>query len=107
MSRALEPDGRNLFTTANTYTRPGTAYLALWQALGRDRMISAMNDIQSTYGGGNITEQQLEDSSATGCRCRARRATRGSTSSSRSGSTRRTRRAARTRRTSRRSPARA
>src|SRR5690349_21308928 len=55
------PTVGSLFTTSNTYTRPGTAYLALWQALGRDRMISAMQDIQSTYGGGNITEQQLED----------------------------------------------
>jgi hypothetical protein len=55
------PTVGSLFTTSNTYTRPGTAYLALWQALGRDRMISAMHDIQSTYGGANITEQQLED----------------------------------------------
>ena len=54
------PTVGNLFSTANTYTRPGTAYLALWQALGRDQMISAMHDIQSTYGGGNITEPQLE-----------------------------------------------
>ena len=51
----------NLFTTVSTYTRPGTAYLALWQTLGRDRMINAMKDIQSTYGGKNITEPQLED----------------------------------------------
>ena len=51
----------NLFTTANTYTRPGTAYVALWQTLTRDGMIAAMKDIQSTYGGRNITEPQLED----------------------------------------------
>jgi hypothetical protein len=54
------PTVNSLFNTSNTYTRPGTTYLALWEALGRDRMISAMNDIQSTYGGGNITEPQLE-----------------------------------------------
>jgi hypothetical protein len=54
------PTVGNLFSTASTYTRPGTAYLALWQTLGRDRMISAMQDIQATYGGGNITEPQLE-----------------------------------------------
>jgi hypothetical protein len=54
------PTVGNLFSTSSTYTRPGTAYLALWQTLGRDRMISAMQDIQSTYGGGNITEPQLE-----------------------------------------------
>ncbi len=60
-SAPSNPTVNNLFTTSFTYTRPGTAYLALWQALGRDRMISAMKDIQSTYGGGNVTEQQLED----------------------------------------------
>jgi len=54
------PTVNSLFTTSSTYTRPGTTYLALWQALGRDRMIAAMHDIQSTYGGGNITELQLE-----------------------------------------------
>lgn len=51
----------NLFTTANTYTRPGTAYLALWRILGRDRMVATMKQIQSDYGGGTITESQLED----------------------------------------------
>jgi hypothetical protein len=55
------PTVGNLFSTASTYTRPGTTYLALWQILGRDRMISAMKDIQSTYGGKNIFEPQLED----------------------------------------------
>jgi hypothetical protein len=54
------PTVGSLFTTSNTYTRPGTAYLALWQTLGRDNMIAAMHDIQGTYGGGNITEPQLE-----------------------------------------------
>jgi hypothetical protein len=54
------PTVGSLFTTSNTYTRPGTTYLALWEALGRDNMIAAMHDIQSTYGGGNITEPQLE-----------------------------------------------
>jgi Peptidase family M1 domain len=60
-SAPSNPTVGNLFSTSSTYTRPGTAYLALWQALGRDRMISAMQDIQATYGGGYITEQQLED----------------------------------------------
>jgi hypothetical protein len=54
------PTVGSLFSTSNTYTRPGTTYLALWHILGRDRMISAMHDIQGTYGGGNITEPQLE-----------------------------------------------
>jgi len=60
-SAPSNPTVNNLFTTVSTYTRPGTAYVALWQILGRDRMISAMKNIQSTYGGGNITEPQLED----------------------------------------------
>ena len=55
------PSVGTLFTTNFTYNRPGTAYLALWRILGRDRMISAMQDIQGTYGGSSITEQQLED----------------------------------------------
>jgi Peptidase family M1 domain len=59
-SAPSNPTVGNLFTTVSTYTRPSTTYLALWQTLGRDRMISAMHDIQSTYGGGNITEPQLE-----------------------------------------------
>jgi Peptidase family M1 domain len=54
------PQVTNLFTTANTYTRPGTAYLALWRILGRDTMIATMKRIQADYGGGNITEAQLE-----------------------------------------------
>jgi aminopeptidase N len=55
------PTVGNLFSTNSTYTRPGTAYLALWQTLGRNRMIAAMRDIQASYGGGNITEPLLED----------------------------------------------
>src|SRR3954470_8066871 len=55
------PTSANLFSTATTYTRPGTSYVALWQTLTRDGMIASMKDIQSTYGGKTITEQQLED----------------------------------------------
>jgi hypothetical protein len=61
ISAPSNPTVNNLFTTVSTYTRPGTAYVALWQTLGRDGMIGAMKDIQSTYGGKNITEPQLED----------------------------------------------
>ncbi len=61
ISAPSNPTVNNLFTTVSTYTRPGTAYLALWQTLGRDRMIDSMKDIQSTYGGKNITEPQLEN----------------------------------------------
>ncbi len=50
----------NLFTTSNTYNRPATTYIALWHILGKDRMISAMKQIQTQYGGGSITEAQEE-----------------------------------------------
>jgi hypothetical protein len=54
------PTVGNLFTTANTYNRPGATYLALWQILGKDRMVETMKRIQADYGGGVITEPQLE-----------------------------------------------
>jgi hypothetical protein len=61
------PTVGTLFTTSSTYTRPGTAYLALRQILDAsasrpesDRWIGAMKQIQSQYGGGVITEPQLE-----------------------------------------------
>jgi hypothetical protein len=53
------PQASNLFTTANTYRRPGTSYVALRAILGKDRFNSANREIQSTYGGGSITEPQL------------------------------------------------
>jgi hypothetical protein len=62
-----DPTVGNLFSTASTYRRPGTAYLALNQILdgsmsrlSSDRWIGAMEQIQSQYGGGTITEPQLE-----------------------------------------------
>ena len=54
------PTVGSLFTTSNTYTRPGTTYLALRATLGQPRWINVMKQIQTTYGGGNITEPQLE-----------------------------------------------
>ncbi len=63
-----KPTVSNLFSTANTYTRPGTAYLALRQILdgsvtrmSTDRWVGAMKQIQSQYGGGVINTQQLEN----------------------------------------------
>jgi len=41
-----------------SYVRPATAYIALWRILGKANMIATMKDIQSTYGGGSITEAQ-------------------------------------------------
>jgi hypothetical protein len=55
-----DPRPFTLFTTATTYTRPGTAYLALRQILGASRFTSAMQQIQRDYGGASITEAQLE-----------------------------------------------
>jgi hypothetical protein len=61
------PTVSTLFTTSSTYTRPGTAYLALRQILdsslsrpASDRWIGVMKQIQTQYGGGTINEAQLE-----------------------------------------------
>jgi hypothetical protein len=50
------PTAATLFSTANTYTRPGTAYLALRQIVGRDNWVTAMKRMQAQFGGGNFTE---------------------------------------------------
>jgi hypothetical protein len=52
------PTSANLFSTANTYTRPGTAYLALRAILGPQNYNDASKEIQVTYGGGSISEAQ-------------------------------------------------
>jgi hypothetical protein len=57
-SAPSNPTAANLFSTASTYNRPATAYIALWRILGKANMIAAMKDIQTTYGGGSITEPQ-------------------------------------------------
>jgi hypothetical protein len=49
-----------LFSGSATYQRPATAYIALWQILGTDRFTKVLQTIQQTYGGGSITEPQLE-----------------------------------------------
>jgi hypothetical protein len=61
------PTVGSLFGGANTYVRPAAAYVALRQILGaraahpaHDLWIKAMHDIQRMYGGGSITEAQLE-----------------------------------------------
>jgi aminopeptidase N len=54
------PTPYTLFSGSSTYTRPGTAYIALRQILGHDRFTDALQQIQRTYGGGTITESQLE-----------------------------------------------
>ena len=67
-SAPSNPTVGNLFSTASTYTRPGTTYLALRQILGAsasrpasDRWLGAMKQILHDFGGGSITEAQLEN----------------------------------------------
>jgi hypothetical protein len=59
-----DPTPARLFSGSSTYTRPGTAYLALRQVLGHARFVQALKHIQRVYGGGSITEPQLEASFA-------------------------------------------
>ena len=54
------PTPFGLFSNAPTYERPAAAYIALWQILGTDRFTRALRQIQRHYGGGHITEPQLE-----------------------------------------------
>jgi Peptidase family M1 domain len=55
-----DPTPARLFSSSTTYTRPGTAYLALRQILGAGRFDRALRRIQRDYGGSSITEAQLE-----------------------------------------------
>jgi hypothetical protein len=57
-SAPSNPTAANLFSTASTYNRPATAYIALWRILGKANFIAASKAIQSRYGGGSITEPQ-------------------------------------------------
>jgi aminopeptidase N len=54
------PTPYSLFDTAETYSRPGAAYLALRQILGPQNFDDALQSIQRHYGGGSITEPRLE-----------------------------------------------
>jgi hypothetical protein len=49
-----------LFSGSSTYDRPGAAYIALWQILGTSRFTQVLRGIQHKYGGGSITEPELE-----------------------------------------------
>jgi hypothetical protein len=53
------PTAANLFSGSSTYDRPGLASIALRAILGPDKFNAANREIQSTYGGGSITESQL------------------------------------------------
>ncbi|HEY7146184.1 MAG TPA: M1 family aminopeptidase [Streptosporangiaceae bacterium] len=57
-----DPTSASLFNDSPTYTRPGTAYIALRQILGPGNFTQALAHIQRQFGGGAITEAQLEAS---------------------------------------------
>ena len=48
------PTSSNLFSTANTYTRPGMSYIALRAILGPDNFRKASTEIQTTYRYGSV-----------------------------------------------------
>jgi aminopeptidase N len=54
------PTPWGLFSGSSTYARPGIAYIALRQILGHARFTRVLEQIQGQYGGGSITEPQLE-----------------------------------------------
>jgi hypothetical protein len=54
------PTPYQLFNSDPTYDRPGVAYIALRQILGKTNFTQALQQIQLRYGGGTITEPQLE-----------------------------------------------
>ena len=54
------PRPYTLFAGGTTYLRPGIAYIALRQILGPRNFAAALQQMQSTYRQGNITEAQLE-----------------------------------------------
>jgi len=55
-----DPEPFSLFSSSNTYDRPGAAYIALRQILGPVNFSQALQQLQRTYGGASISEAQLE-----------------------------------------------
>ena len=55
-----DPEPVGLFSNSATYARPAAAYIALWQILGTSRFTRVLRGIQREYGGGSITEPELE-----------------------------------------------
>ena len=55
-----DPTPATLFSGRFTYTRPGTAYIALRQILGKANFTRALQQIQRDYHFSSITEKQLE-----------------------------------------------
>jgi hypothetical protein len=60
------PTPAGLFSSSATYQRPAAAYISLWQILGTGRFTQVLRHIQHAYGGGSITEPQLEAAFAGG-----------------------------------------
>ena len=54
------PTPATLFSGSSTYTRPGTAYIALRQILGKHNFTHALRQIQRHHRFSTITEAQLE-----------------------------------------------
>jgi hypothetical protein len=54
------PSPFGLFSNSATYERPGAAYIALMRILGTAGFTRALRHLQARYGGGHITEPQLE-----------------------------------------------
>jgi hypothetical protein len=54
------PEPAGLFSGSSTYARPSAAYIALRQILGPGNFTQALQQVQRTYGGGSITEQEWE-----------------------------------------------
>ena len=55
-----DPTPYLLFSGNSTYLRPGISYIALRHILGPDRFDQALAQLQQQYGGGSISEGQLE-----------------------------------------------
>jgi hypothetical protein len=59
-----DPRPYTLFSGSKTYERPGIAYIALRLILGPANFNAALQQIQSTYRQGSVTEAQLESAFA-------------------------------------------
>jgi hypothetical protein len=59
-----DPRPYTLFSGSKTYTRPGISYIALRRILGTANFNAALQQIQSTYRQGSVTEAQLESAFA-------------------------------------------
>ena len=60
ISAPSDPTPARLFTSATTYNRPATAYIALRQILGQDNFTAALQQMQRDFRHSSITEAQLE-----------------------------------------------